>query len=709
MSRLMNQSHEDWKNVELYIRRQPWHWGNEELTGNMLNTWCDGFLLFLMLWYDLSLLVFDVEDATEDRMTIYEYIGCVNQYSVDAFIDVLSDADDRLLQLIESGIDEDTLRGFDIPPVECFKRILLTGASSSGPDNWVAVLKPLNPEITTLCIELGYQQICRVHGHLPSPSEIFESWNWYEKMAYLKYTLGYPNDAYDSFYEFVDAFARTHQALVFLSRLSFERIPQGLQDRAIDTFLETDSSLDIDWSKLDVTSEKSAIDRWFNLHPFVAPRLDQLKHGPGAVSYTSLPGSSLKSKYRSIERDARTDYLDKRLYGSVADLPWGRPFGINRTNRLICVPKSATKCRTICAEPVTLQWYQQGFGSCWRRWFDSHPSLRHRVALGNQQHNVDWARFGSDSGLLATVDLTAASDTVSWGLVQRLFRNTPLYLPLLACRSDKTLLPTGEVVSLNKYSTMGSSLTFPLECMVFAAICEGVIRDCHRDPRDILYRVYGDDIIIEQTFVQPLLARLVELGFKPNVKKTFFRSKLGIHFRESCGGEFLNGYDVTPVKISRRFRGFSTATRIRVDGRVKRIFSVPRVSTMIEMANRLAPVSPSARRFLVKEIINRLPRKCWPPFSCSGEGSLWSKTPTNWNHLVKERADYQDTWLVCGGSRPLESSEGRDDEVALYEWFRRNLHRERLLYPEDSDIVDTRLTKTVWSTATKPFWSLPDA
>lgn len=709
MSRLINQSYEDWKNVERYVRRQPWHWGNEELTGTMYSTWCDGFLLFLMLWYDLSLLVFDVDEADESRMTIYEYIDIVNHYSVDAFIDVLSDADDRLLSLIENGIDEDMLRGFDIPPVERFKHVLLEGASSSDPSNWVAVLKPLMPEITTLVVELGYQQICRLRGYTSSPSELFSAWKKIEKIAYLKYTLGYTNDAYDSFYDFVDAFARTHQALVFLSRLSFERIPDGLRDRAIDTFLETDLSLDIDWSMLDVTSEKSAIERWFNLHPFVAPRLDQLKHGPGAVSYTSLPGSSLSSKYRSIERDARTDYLDKRLFGEVVDLPWGRPATLNRTNRLICVPKSATKCRTICAEPVTLQWYQQGYGASLRRWFDNHPVLKHRVALGNQEINVDWARFGSDSGLLATVDLTAASDTVSWELVRRLFRSTPLYLPLLACRSNKTELPTGEVIPLKKYSTMGSSLTFPLECMIFTAICEGVIRDCHRNPDEILFRVYGDDIIIEREFVQPLLDRLVCLGFKPNVRKTFFRDKLGISFRESCGGEFLNGYDVTPVKISRRFRGFSIVTQKRVNGEVKRIFSVPRVSTMIETANRLSTVSPSARRFLLKEIFNRLPRKCWPPFSSSGEGSLRSRTPTNWNHLVKDRADYQDTWLVCGGSRPLPNREDRDDDVALYEWHRRNLHRERLLYPEDSDIVDTRLTKTMWSTATKPFWSLPDA
>lgn len=61
--------------------------------------------------------------------------------------------------------------------------------------------------------------------------------------------------------------------------------------------------------------------------------------------------------------------------------------------------------------------------------------------------------------------------------------------------------------------------------------------------------VYGDDIIVPVDEARSLINYLSILGFQTNVDKTY----LSGNFRESCGGDFLNGIDVRPFFLKTRF------------------------------------------------------------------------------------------------------------------------------------------------------------
>jgi hypothetical protein len=104
---------------------------------------------------------------------------------------------------------------------------------------------------------------------------------------------------------------------------------------------------------------------------------------------------------------------------------------------------------------------------------------------------------------------------------------------------------------------MGSALCFPVEAMVFlTAIFVGIERSVQRPLTRRLIksfrgsvRVYGDDIIVPVEHVKHVIDSLETFGFKINVNKSFWTGK----FRESCGGDYYSGHDVTPVKARRVF------------------------------------------------------------------------------------------------------------------------------------------------------------
>jgi hypothetical protein len=104
---------------------------------------------------------------------------------------------------------------------------------------------------------------------------------------------------------------------------------------------------------------------------------------------------------------------------------------------------------------------------------------------------------------------------------------------------------------------MGSALCFPVEAMVFLTVVyHGIERALKRRVvrRDIIsfgdkVRVYGDDIIVPIEYVRDVISSLELFGFKVNKSKSFWNGK----FRESCGGDFFAGHDVTPVRVRREF------------------------------------------------------------------------------------------------------------------------------------------------------------
>jgi hypothetical protein len=102
---------------------------------------------------------------------------------------------------------------------------------------------------------------------------------------------------------------------------------------------------------------------------------------------------------------------------------------------------------------------------------------------------------------------------------------------------------------------MGSALCFPIESMVFYTIALTAIIEKLNLPftyNSVIQAkkyvwVYGDDIIVPVDYVSPVISSLEALGLKVNTGKSFWRGA----FRESCGGDYYAGVDVSVVRMRR--------------------------------------------------------------------------------------------------------------------------------------------------------------
>jgi len=230
--------------------------------------------------------------------------------------------------------------------------------------------------------------------------------------------------------------------------------------------------------------------------------------------------------------------------------------------KVVPVPKTAKTPRIIAIEPVAMQYMQQGIADWVRprieslcRFTSGHVNFR------DQKVNNQLARAGSKGGYYATLDLSDASDRVSCKLVASMLEAFPAFRrQVFACRSTRANLPgRNSSIPLRKFASMGSALCFPIEAVAFfiAAISSKLLRrgitpsprEVFRESRDIY--VYGDDIIVS-AHMAPLVVEDLELfGFKVNAAKSFWTGK----FRESCGGDYYDGVDVTPVYCRRKLPG----------------------------------------------------------------------------------------------------------------------------------------------------------
>lgn len=294
------------------------------------------------------------------------------------------------------------------------------------------------------------------------------------------------------------------------------------------------------------------------------PDLVEGRFGPGATFSDPSVRSTAADKMNSVTSlTSGAVWFLPQWYGTL----WGRANALSardpvfvRGNRFATAPKDATKDRAIAAEPSVNVYYQLAYGRLIRQ------RLK-RVGI-DLDHGQDThrrlAREASISGHLATIDLRNASDTMSSGLVKLLL--PPAWFEVLnALRSTHTRLD-GSWVRLEKFSSMGNGFTFELESLIFYAICAYVtatfgvqkldrrvvfkLRDGEVTRVDVpepLYppRVYGDDLIVDSTVVEPLLPLLAFLGFEVNSEKSFTDGP----FRESCGGDYFNGEWVRPFYV----------------------------------------------------------------------------------------------------------------------------------------------------------------
>jgi hypothetical protein len=207
-------------------------------------------------------------------------------------------------------------------------------------------------------------------------------------------------------------------------------------------------------------------------------------------------------------------------------------FGINlhlHDGRLEFVPKNAKTYRSVIVEPVLNGLYQLALGDHMTRRLATFG-----VDLRDQTRNQSLALSGSLTGALATLDLSAASDSVSTELV---FSLLPLDWAIgLARGRTGHVLYNGHRLALEKFSSMGNGFTFPLQSLIFWALARAI---CDKD--DVV-SVYGDDIILPSARSKDFISLLTCTGFMVNEEKSYTEGP----FRESCGRDFYRGLDVRP-------------------------------------------------------------------------------------------------------------------------------------------------------------------
>lgn len=316
----------------------------------------------------------------------------------------------------------------------------------------------------------------------------------------------------------------------------------------------------------------------------VCPKDISPQYGTGATACRSTPWGRWEKPRFIPKLDAvysvsdwffsGVNGLDKALTGSRLELHEE----VEPLARIVLVPKDSRGPRLISAEPREFMYIQQGLLKALESTIERYPNVRKQVSLIDQERNQWLARFASETGGLATLDLKEASDRVSWWLVTKLFPENWVE-SFDACRSECTVTPDGEEIPLTKFAPMGSACCFPVEAIVFWALANAARKDwsesrlkglfdrsertrdiCHLpglthlsggNPTICDVSVFGDDIIVPIDHVDRTVALIEAVGLKVNRHKSYAEGP----FRESCGGDYFCGVDVTPVRVKSRLTG----------------------------------------------------------------------------------------------------------------------------------------------------------
>lgn len=383
------------------------------------------------------------------------------------------------------------------------------------------------------------------------------------------------------------------------------------------------------------------------------------KFGPGKVAERGIldeidKANNLKSHPYLVSLCNRL--LDEHLQRFPYEAFLKGDTGYERVvSRLKFVPKDITKSRSICMERNSVMFFQQALFEAYAIAFASGPMARF-VDLRSQQHNRDAALYGSYSGDVDTLDLSAASDSVSFELVKKIFPSKHLFYLALS-RSAFVQLPDGSVRRVRKFAPMGSALCFPIQCIIFTAFgiyaamshsgwldmhqtkLRGVVTNqtlervgsfveshfargygyIHHNAK--IYQpltVFGDDICIDSSLSTTLIKMLTSCGFEVNEGKSFMASSA---VRESCGGYYFRGFDVTPLRYTLR------GEESRSDAQF--------VASSIALSNRAGDWGYfNVKRYLMQHIL--FERGVKRPFLFSSDRnrsySFYSRDPVN-DHL----------------------------------------------------------------------------
>lgn len=205
--------------------------------------------------------------------------------------------------------------------------------------------------------------------------------------------------------------------------------------------------------------------------------------------------------------------------------------------RLICVPKNNEVSRTIIIEPELNTFFQLGVGSMIRKRVKDYFQLDLNVS---DKVNRALAKLGSITNDLSTIDFSSASDCITIELCRFLLPPT-WFNAVMSFRTPEISLPSGEILRLEKISSMGNGFTWELESLIFHAIA---VASCEQDGyNEFWVSTFGDDVIVPSGCAEAFIEACNAVGLLVNKEKSFVDGP----FRESCGSDWYRGVDIRPV------------------------------------------------------------------------------------------------------------------------------------------------------------------
>lgn len=354
--------------------------------------------------------------------------------------------------------------------------------------------------------------------------------------------------------------ARERLLLRMRKRAGF--VNQDLDHKAIEKFLKINNDLKGYSCNLNAEIEANArhfivvmLERYFsnlsdlNIQVCLDTNVlyDHWRFGPGASN--GVKGTHTAEK---IEQDMTyTTLCEPYVKRLRASNPYFIAFDSNREgsgltpiygSRLTTVPKNEDTVRTIAIEPSGNMAMQLAAG----RILEGVLAMI-GCDIGQQQpKNKALACRGSKDGSIATIDLSSASDMISIDLVRRLLPSKWFKL-LMDIRSPQMEV-NGQLVELSMMSTMGNGFTFPLMTLIMCSLIYGY-RSIHGGPNLFIdwssTAVFGDDIIVKTEEYNGIVDVLTSAGLIVNNDKSFCEGS----FRESCGGDYDCGVDITPFYV----------------------------------------------------------------------------------------------------------------------------------------------------------------
>lgn len=218
---------------------------------------------------------------------------------------------------------------------------------------------------------------------------------------------------------------------------------------------------------------------------------------------------------------------------------------IVNSDRFTTVPKNWKTDRPISIQPIVNMLAQKAIAKTIRR-----RLKRAGLDLDTASDlHKDLAYIGSIFGSLATIDFRSASDTISYEFVKALLPEE-WFDPMNAVRTRKTSFDENvasivgsDSITLEKFSAMGNGYTFELESLLFFGVALAVSH-LYGTKKDTI-SVFGDDVIIDTYLADVFSKTMTDFGLEVNSEKSFISGP----FRESCGGDYYQGFSVRPIYL----------------------------------------------------------------------------------------------------------------------------------------------------------------